>query len=159
MILEAGTTAASLEEPRYRVAVARYPLLARALENARPTLRPKIEWLYDDPETGETKHDFNYVQFFRYARSVSGDAMAGADELFEQLCADVENVLWNGRRSYTPARRTCGGARELLGRNPRPEDWIALRPLAGPASWVTAVGNEVIVELVAELSLEAIRKS
>lgn len=145
----------------------RYPLLARALRERKPAYSIKIEWLEDVIVPGRGVGRVvrsNLQQIVRVPRNIRGNEAAECARAFHQMCAAVEQSLRYGVRSgltegvpnFGLPRYTMGGVRELLGRDERPRDFIALRPLRDPL-WRTTTypGGSVIGEWITEVSLQA----
>lgn len=141
-----------------------YPLLAAALGNHRPAHSVRIEWLDDahfmqGHAFGLVARD-NFQQIVRVPRNIHGNRAAECARAFHTLCADIESSLRHGVKGgpaqLVPLRTTMGGVLELLGRDYRPGDYLALRPLRDPVWRVTTYpSGSVIGEWIAEVSLEA----
>lgn len=117
---EMKTGLTKFEEVVYELGEERWPLLARALEERRPALSTKIEWLVDEygPElTISRRAKHNFTQIFR-------------DADLEALLDRLEFELRRGRRSFnveTPQPfPTFGGVYEILGRWPTERDTVRL---------------------------------
>lgn len=142
-----------------------YPLLARAIDNLQPAQNVKIEW----------PGGWNYQQIVRWPFGITDRELvrhgipegalnehpalvAHKDEFLTKVLESIERILWDGVRDLPRTfTRTCGGARELLGRDPIDTDRIALRPLRDLEfrTWEKDNGT-VVGEWIAEFSLEAV---
>lgn len=142
----------------------KYPLLARSLASSAPARDVRIVWTTD----AGSGHNWTQIQRHPVTITPGEDEETVRDEVFDRLCADMESTLRNGVASSTTLANglplhTCGGVRELLGRELKDTDEIRLRPLREPVwritRWPEEVGGGVVGEWIVEFSLQAVPRA
>ena len=150
---------------KFKLDTDEFPVLVRALKDVVEAKNPKIEWLL-----GGSAIDYNYCQIIRTPFGASNAEMAttkygqdpldwAKDALIEHL-RSVEEVLIYGKPTVEGYRRTCGGVLHYLGRLPKPEDVVRLRPLRDLALLQNVQAPDydgVKHEWISEISLQAYR--
>lgn len=153
-----------------------FPTLVRAVVDARPAIRERIEWLVDTLRDGVHSRAVwhNYTQINRYPYktpaeegSLSAGGHGSADEALTEFLKSVELVLVHGtpNRDVSGAMpwQSCGGYRFFLERDLNDNDLLTLKPLREPFLWThefdydTGIALDApVYEWLGEFSLQVV---